>query len=647
MKWKRFRIIPSTTMVLLLIIWLRAMCASAVAEDDAGAAPSLFPDQPASADPALADRMARIEERFRNLEARNRQLQRRYDKLSRQYESLLQHGKEAVFGASAGNSDGMGIPGGVRFRPTLVSQKKKDQSAEGGGGAKGAEQTGEGGAGDKEEPSRPRAFELEEVTEEEEEEPTALTPPRSRPRRQSGLGGAGQAIEGAPRQTMEAYVEQIGIYEPNMRPPRIPGSVSFREGLEVRSADDFFTLEFHNLSQLDYREFSNTGDALHDNFIIPRQRWYFQGQLTPYAYYYTVINRGYGTLDILDSWADFNFWPRYKEQLQIRAGRMKTPYTYEYIKISESDLIAPERSLFVGNFAGNRQDGIMAHGQLFERTMEYFLGVFNGPRRSFNDYNNSKDIYTFLNFKPFLHAGFDWLEQLNVGGSFNAGNEHNPLQPSILTTANDQSTSASVENVSPTFLEFNSNAIENGMRMQWSGDLAYYYKSLTLVGGYQGGFQQYSVVSTPVSSNKLFQNGSTAFVGFGSSIRTTVPLEGWNVAVTYFVTGEEITRRVYLLQPKRPFGFYNGQLNPGAIELYARFSDLQVGSQIFSGGLADRHLWSNRANATDIGVNWYLNNYVRMYLDWQHAMFGSPVFLGINHFTQHENLYWLRTQIFF
>jgi len=158
----------------------------------------------------------------------------------------------------------------------------------------------------------------------------------------------------------------------------LPAEVRFREGLEIRAADDFITLEFHNLSQLDYRDFSQTGDALHDNFIIPRQRWYFQGQVSPYAYYYTVINRGYGSLDILDSWADFNFAPEYKENFQLRVGRMKTPFTYEYIKVSESDLIAPERSLFISNFAGNRQDGAMAHGYLFSAAWNIMPGSSMG-----------------------------------------------------------------------------------------------------------------------------------------------------------------------------------------------------------------------------------------------------------------------------
>ena len=50
----------------------------------------------------------------------------------------------------------------------------------------------------------------------------------------------------------------------------------------------------------------------------------------------------------------------------FRIGRMKTPYLYEYFSIAEGDLIAPERSLFAGNLAVNRQIGAMFLGELFE-----------------------------------------------------------------------------------------------------------------------------------------------------------------------------------------------------------------------------------------------------------------------------------------
>jgi phosphate-selective porin OprO/OprP len=596
---------------------------------------------PQGIDPDGPDRLTRIEQQLQKLESTNKRLQIRYNDLSRKYERLLKQGSEPAFATKANNSEGMSFPGAVEWPTTFLQEQ-----------AKAREQTGEGGAGEKIRDTT-RIFELEEDEgrEEGEEAPTAEAP-APRLRVQSGLsGGAGELLEAVSPAMMAEYVNKRGPYQPDMRPLKVAGAVSFREGLEVRTPDDFFTLEFHNLSQLDYRAFSQTGAALHDNFVVPRQRWYFQGQVSPYAYYYTVINRGYGSLDILDTWVDFNFAPQYKEHFQIRAGRMKTPYTYEYIKMSDSDGIAPERSLFVTNFGDNREEGVMAHGYLFQRSLEYYGGVFNGPRRSFASFQNSKSVFGLINMKPFLHSGYEWLENLNVTGSVNGGTLRAPVQPVALTTANDQSppTSAEVVNVSPTFLIFNSRTFENGMYMQWAGDVAYYYKSFTMLANYEGGFQNYGLApATTLPSATVFGPfAAGAFVGVGNPKRTQVPLAGWSVAATYFLTGEQITRRVYLTEPRRPFGYYNGRLNPGAIEAYFRFANLQLGDQVFTGGFANPAFWANRASTTDTGINWYLNHYVRIYFDWQHAFYNRPVFMSDNNLSRHNDLYWLRTQIFF
>ena len=203
--------------------------------------------------------------------------------------------------------------------------------------------------------------------------------------------------------------------------------------------------------------------------------------------------------------------------------------------------------------------------------------------------------------------------------------------------------------MSPTFLIYNSKSFENGPYMQWGSDVAYYYKSFTMLANYEGGYQNYSLEGsgTLPSSTVYGAFASGAFVGVGSSKRTEVPLAGWSVAVTYFLTGEQITRRVYLTEPRRPFGYYNGRLNPGAIEAYFRFANLQLGDQIFTGGFANPADWANRVSTTDTGVNWYLNHYVRMYFDWQHAFYNRPVYMSDTNSTRHNDLYWFRTQIFF
>ena len=74
------------------------------------------------------------------------------------------------------------------------------------------------------------------------------------------------------------------------------------------------------------------------------------------------------------------------------------------------------------------------------------------------------------------------------------------------------------------------------------------------------------------------------------------------------------------------------------MEVYARYSTLDIGSNIFTAGFADPNLWTNHAATTDIGLNWYLNFYTRIYLDWQHAMFGNQVSIAPSISRRHRPL---------
>ena len=115
----------------------------------------------------------------------------------------------------------------------------------------------------------------------------------------------------------------------------------------------------------------------------------------------------------------------------------------------------------------------------------------------------------------------------------------------------------------------------------------------------------------------------------------------------YFLTGEQIKRRVDVT-PNRNFTIRNGRITgPGAIEVHARFADFNVGHDVFTAGLADPNLWTNQVYAIDTGVNWYLNQYTKIYFDWQHSIFGNRVFNGQSAFHKAADLFWLRFQLFF
>jgi phosphate-selective porin OprO/OprP len=430
------------------------------------------------------------------------------------------------------------------------------------------------------------------------------------------LGGEGEEVpSGAP-----------GV---DLLPKRHPGKIAFGQGLEFTSDDGEFRLQFHNLTQVEFRGFDRHDlGTLEDQFFIPRQRWYFVGDLTKNVGFYTVINRGYGSLDLLDAFISL----RYSTAFRMRIGRMKTPYLYEYFSIAEGDQVAPERSIFASNLALNRQIGVMFLGEVFKGQLSYATGVFNGPRRSFQNLNNAVDMMGIITWRPFLLSErFKALNYFNIGGSWDVGyQDNNPPQPVYFETANDQ-TPNNATSLSPTFLHLNNNVIELGERVQWGGHAVWNYKSFFLLGEYGGVRSGYGIVNNPSS--------------------VPVNMSGWNVTASYFLTGEQVTRRVNMVQPLRDFNFDflkpGGKFSPGAVEVFARYSTLDIGRNIFTGGFADPNLWTNHVYATDIGVNWYLNFYTRIYLDWQHDGFGNEVSVAPNKFSSTADIYWLRFQVFF
>lgn len=127
----------------------------------------------------------------------------------------------------------------------------------------------------------------------------------------------------------------------------------------------------------------------------------------------------------------------------------------------------------------------------------------------------------------------------------------------------------------------------------------------------------------------------------------TIPVTGYYIALGYFITGEVVERRTTVV-PLRRFDFVHRRFGPGAVEVFCRYSQLNISDRIFSDGLADARLWTNTAMVTDTGANWYLNRYIKFYFDWQHSEYGSPVLLNATpKLSKHDDLYWVRCQIYF
>jgi phosphate-selective porin OprO/OprP len=406
---------------------------------------------------------------------------------------------------------------------------------------------------------------------------------------------------------------------------KVPLRGTFGPGFELMTADEEFQIQFHNETQVEYRAFDHTGQGtVHNGFFLPRQFWVFSGRITKPIEYVTSFQKGLGNVDVRDAFVNF----RYDDRFMFKVGRFKPPFTYEFYAISNQDLMAPERSMFAINFGDNRELGAMAWGDLFEERLDYAVGMFNGPRNSFEDFNDTQNVTAYLNARPFGQSErFAFLRNLNLGGSVEAGEQDNPALPRAIRTAVNAGLSNGTSTAAPAFLIFNDDVEESGWRAMWNLHLAYFYRGLSLQAEWDSGTAAYA----PSANHDR---------------EVRVPVTGYYVQAGYFLTGESLDRRTQV-DIIRPFSLRKGSRGLGAFEVQARFASLNLGREVFLGGLADPNLWTNSAYTIDAGLNWYLNRYVKVYLDWQHAEFGDPVIFHPGEFRRTSNLYWIRLQIYF
>lgn len=409
----------------------------------------------------------------------------------------------------------------------------------------------------------------------------------------------------------------------------LPLDAKFGEGFQLASEDDEFDLRFHVLDQTDSKLFiPNDRTFGKSGLYVPRVRVYFEGRLTKLWDYEVSLQRSLeGAWDLLDG--NINFHP--SDAFQLKFGRMLVPYSFDWFDHLEQYFIAPERALFPLNFGLSRQAGLMGWGHARDGRLDWALGGFNGHLTGLADNNPNQEAVGYFNARPFyLSERYPALKNLNVGASGAIGevarNEGPlPLRTSVQAAENDEATT----DASAVFLNFNEGTFYQGNRLFGAVHMAYYYGGL--------------------SFESEWNFGEFQMTRAGLRDKPEIPVQGFHAMLAYFVTGEQIERRttVVPLRPFRPLA--GGGWGPGAIEPFVRYSQLNLGSILFRDDLADGNLWTRDVEMVDLGVNWYPNRWIKVYLDWQHASFGSPVLVneakGV--FGRSTDLLWLRGQVYF
>ena len=223
----------------------------------------------------------------------------------------------------------------------------------------------------------------------------------------------------------------------------------------------------------------------------------------------------------------------------------------------------------------------------------------------------------------------DALKYWNIGGSVDYNVYNGFARPEVFRTNVPYPGDATM---SPLWLQLNGNTQNFGSEKLWSLHSAYYYKQLSLIGEFFGGYETYA------KTNNLMHG-------------TKVPNNGWYIQSGYFLTGEQVTSRG-MVSPLRPFNPKNWS-GLGAFELAFRYADMNLDKSIFQ--FASNTRWTNNTSTLDLGVNWYWSDYIKFYVGWQRALFGDPIQAapGVNssappsYWMSSSDMLWLRAQLYY
>jgi phosphate-selective porin OprO/OprP len=387
-----------------------------------------------------------------------------------------------------------------------------------------------------------------------------------------------------------------------------------RKGFILHSADDRFNLRFTGQIQGDYRAFLDARDYTDlDTFLVRRARLGIEADMFKYFEFRLLPdfsnNQAPGvnaSARIQDAYINIHYWHAF----QVEAGKFKQPFSYEQL-IQDRFVPTVERSL-IDQLVPSRDEGIMIHGQnLFRDHFDYAISVSNGEINGDNDTGKNKDLVARLAVRPFDEDFFwEFLHGLQLGIAGTTGEENEPVSPNVLRTP-----------ATVLFFQFNSSVRADGLRNRWSPEVTYFNGSLGFAAQY---FHQQ-------------QDLQPVFAGPGSQYHLDIPFDGFYVMGTYLLTGERRTTFSAPIAPLRPFDPCHAWCCCGAWELVGRISRLTVGEDVFARlptgrttfvTLADPAKFSRGATELTAGFNWYLNRWVRMQFNYEHAWFDDAVRLG-------------------
>lgn len=217
-------------------------------------------------------------------------------------------------------------------------------------------------------------------------------------------------------------------------------------------------------------------------------------------------------------------------------------------------------------------------------------GVTDGGSAD-SDNNDGKDIIARLFAHPFVDTTVEPLQGLGLGVAATWGRETGT--PSNYKTSGQQ-----------TFFSWTNGTSLEDDRFRISPQAYWYW-------GPFGLFGEYVFTSTNVRRN-----------AGGGRVFASPDADSWQLAASYVLTGENASYRG--VTPREGFSPSKGTW--GAFEIAARYDQLSIGEEAFQKGFANPNTSAQEAQGATLGVNWYMNRFLKFVVNYEHSWFegGAP-----------------------
>jgi phosphate-selective porin OprO/OprP len=374
------------------------------------------------------------------------------------------------------------------------------------------------------------------------------------------------------------------------------------------NTDNSNFIRFRGTLHADNRTFG--GDSVPetaDTFLLRRVRPTIEGTFGGIYDFRFTPDFGGGRSIVVDAYAAARFNPG----AVVTVGKFKPPVGLERLQ-SGADIRFIERGLPT-NLVPNRDIGVQLGGDFAGGAFSYQVAYFNGVTDGQSSDNlttpdvesdTGGDYAARVFFQPFINSdnfnlrglgfglGSTWQDIPGVATNTYLSAYRSPGQQSVFSYRANTATGVTPNNAT----------FANGERLRLAPQFYYSRGSFGILG-------EYTQVEQDVSRT----------VG-GVTLSDTLTNSAWQTQFSWFVTGEEEAFRSFTpgstWQP--------GKSGWGALELVARYQELDVDDDAFVGGA---NSFANPATAVTketsygIGVNWYPWNTVKLSINYDLTSF--------------------------